>query len=297
MCRIQRLLKTRRVTLLLGAGILALAAGVWATTLSRSGHEEFFQGNQAYSEGRFRDAIAHYRASARDGGVSAPLFLNMGNAYLRMGSPGQAIVSYERALLLDPGNPDVRANLAKVRSDLGLFEEPVPVWIRAFDSLSVNAWTWLASAAFSLLALLSLIRGLMPFYVRHQGMSKLTSFFSFKVVVPLLVVLMVVAATGVWTQFRNVDRAVVIQPDVRLLVSPFESADSITRIREGRAVEVLREFGEYARVRAHNGQKGWVSRAVMEPIVPRPEVPTVAESPAVLSEGRPRGIVSQTGSS
>ena len=270
MCRFQRLPQNRRrFGLLIGIGMLAVAAGVWAANLSLPPHEQFFLGNKAYSQGRFGDAVAHYRAVARTEGVSVPLLFNMGNAYQRTGNTGQAIVSYERALLLDPGNEDVRANLAKVRKDLGLFEETPPSWVRFFGSLSVDAWAWLGSGAFSLLGLLFLIRGLVPFLERRYRVAKLPAFFPFRALVTLLLFAMAVSAAGVWTQFGDRDRAVVIQPDVQLLVSPFESADSVTRIKAGRTVDVLKQFGRYAYVRTKGGQKGWVSRAAVERIVPR----------------------------
>jgi hypothetical protein len=48
--------------------------------------------------------------------LSAAALYNQGNAYARAGKPGMAVLNYERAQLLSPGDPDLEANLDAVRS-------------------------------------------------------------------------------------------------------------------------------------------------------------------------------------
>ena len=44
------------------------------------------------------------------------LYYNLGNAYYRMDDITHAVLAYERALLLSPGDTDVRFNLQMARS-------------------------------------------------------------------------------------------------------------------------------------------------------------------------------------
>ncbi len=60
---------------------LVLVAGVWAATIPGSSRGSFFEGNQAYSQKRYEDAITHYRAAAESEGVSASLLFNLANAF------------------------------------------------------------------------------------------------------------------------------------------------------------------------------------------------------------------------
>jgi Flp pilus assembly protein TadD len=47
---------------------------------------------------------------------SADGLYNLANSYARDGKPGLAVLSYERAALLAPDDPDINANLAYVRA-------------------------------------------------------------------------------------------------------------------------------------------------------------------------------------
>src|SRR5580692_3330165 len=60
-------------------------------------------------------------------GYSAPSLYNLANSFARAGKPGLAVLNYERARLLDPKDPDIDANLRRVRESSGLPTEPVRV--------------------------------------------------------------------------------------------------------------------------------------------------------------------------
>lgn len=265
MLRTKTMMGTRRFYAAALAVILIVAAG--GVCAADTG--AFFEGNQAYSQGRYGEAIARYRAALESEGASPSLLFNLANAYQQQGNFGQAILNYERALALDPGNADIQANLRSLRKQLGLYREEAPIWVRFFESLSVNAWTLLASAAFFGVGLLFLVRGVLPFVRRRREAAHPLGFLPFKAAVALLFSVMAVSLAGVWLQLQNLDRAVVTQPDARLLISPFESAQSVAPIKEGRVVEILKDFGNFSYVREANGQTGWISKQSAEPIVPR----------------------------
>jgi tetratricopeptide (TPR) repeat protein len=71
--------------------------------------------DKAYKVGNYQQAITDYRDMLRRG-VSADLYYNLGNAYFRTDSLTQAILAYERASLLSPGDEDIRFNLQFARS-------------------------------------------------------------------------------------------------------------------------------------------------------------------------------------
>src|ERR1700719_4791679 len=55
-------------------------------------------------------------AQSSQAGYSATALYNLGNAYMRQGKPGMAVLNYERANLLSPNDPDIDANLSYVRA-------------------------------------------------------------------------------------------------------------------------------------------------------------------------------------
>src|SRR5271170_4000942 len=57
---------------------------------------------------------------------SADGLYNLANSYARAGKPGLAVLSYERAALLAPDDPDINANLAYVRTSTCAHEAARP---------------------------------------------------------------------------------------------------------------------------------------------------------------------------
>ena len=67
------------------------------------------EGDSAYMKNDFASAIQVYEALLTKG-EAADLYYNLGNSYYKSGDIAKAILNYERALLLQPGNGDIRAN-------------------------------------------------------------------------------------------------------------------------------------------------------------------------------------------
>ena len=88
------------------------------------------------------------------------MYYNLGNSYYKAGEIAKAVLNYERALLMKPGNSDIRANLEVARAKTIDKVEPVPEvffvsWTKALiNSMSVDAWaTWGISPLFYLSSL------------------------------------------------------------------------------------------------------------------------------------------------
>ena len=60
--------------------------------------------NEAYGQEDYIKAIELYEQTLREQGVSSDLYYNLGNAYYKHNEFAKAILNYERALLLNPGN-------------------------------------------------------------------------------------------------------------------------------------------------------------------------------------------------
>ena len=109
-----------------------------------------------YNAQRYADAVALYDSIEVAQGVSPELYYNRGNAYYKMGKYAPAILNYERALLLSPGNPDIKYNLALVNTKItdkievtGTFF--INVWAESVrDWFTSNTWAVIAVVAFLL---------------------------------------------------------------------------------------------------------------------------------------------------
>ncbi len=78
--------------------------------------------DHATAVGDYHAAVRGYEQVLAQSGNSAPVLFNLGNAWLRLGKPGSAILAYERALVLAPHNPAIETNLAEARLHADLVE-------------------------------------------------------------------------------------------------------------------------------------------------------------------------------
>lgn len=89
---------------------------VFLSALSVGAESRIDSAAVAYTEGKFLEAVDLYRSVEDSEGTSASLLANMGNAYVRAGDYGRAMICYERSLRLDPSDKNVRNNRAYVVS-------------------------------------------------------------------------------------------------------------------------------------------------------------------------------------
>lgn len=114
------------------------------------------QADSAYAREHYQQALQLYAQIASKQGTSSGLYYNMGNAFYRMNDLTHAIISYERALKLNPANSDARANLDFVRTKAGISEDTGTSFFSNLASgfvgrLGSNAWAWIAVVAFLLM--------------------------------------------------------------------------------------------------------------------------------------------------
>ncbi|MCJ7813377.1 tetratricopeptide repeat protein, partial [bacterium] len=71
----------------------------------------FHEANQLYQEGNYSAAVESYQNILDTGYDSGSIYYNMGNCYYKMQNIGYAILYYERAKRLIPGDEDLKLNL------------------------------------------------------------------------------------------------------------------------------------------------------------------------------------------
>ncbi len=224
----------------------------------------FENSNRAYSEAKFDDAIQGYDELIQKKTLSPSILLNLGNAYYSKGDVGRAVLQYERALLMDPSDPDVQANLESVRKKAGLAAPSESEWAKLFLFCSLNTWTWSGFYALILLALSSLVRGVWLNFGK-PGSSPQTAcralFFSG-------IVLLLVSSTGMLLQTSQLNRGVIVASEAPVKVSPFDMAANVSSLHGGETVRTLKRYGNFLYVESYSGSKGWISSSLVEPVLP-----------------------------
>lgn len=214
------------------------------------------QGNEAYSRKAYDQAIARYEELTDRAGFSASVLFNLANSYAQTGKIGLAVLNYERALRLDPGDSDISGNLELVRKESGLFAGEFSGAERFFRILELNRWTQLILLGLILFTLFRLVG------LRYRFSGKVGG-----VIASACLLLLCLGVAGTVYRSRYFNPAVVIAPDARMLISPFASAASIGAIQEGRLVFPEKEHGDFAYVTDETRRKGWIPRNSIIPVI------------------------------
>ena len=218
----------------------------------------FDEGNAAYVEGNYEQALTLYQKVEEAGVASASLYYNMGNTYYKMRDFPHAILYYEKAAKLDPSDEDIQANLAianlAVVDKINVIPKPFVVkWrdgLRAL--LPVDGWAWLSVALFAML-LVSLFVFLMA---RRTGLRK-AGFFA-GVVILLCLVLSVAFAVDSLRLSTHHDDAIVMTPTVTVKSSPGEQSVDLFVLHEGAKVRILDSSRDWNKIMIADGSVGWL---------------------------------------
>jgi hypothetical protein len=226
--------------------------------VAQSPEDLFNRGNELYRAGKFQEAAKEYESIIKQGKVSAELFFNLGNTYYRDRQLARAILSYERAALLHPGDPDIDHNLklAYLRTIDRI--EPVPdmfliQWMHAAGSLIPSdtvrvlfIFCWILF--FGSLATMYLI--LRPALLRAM---RLVFFLS------CILVVLCIAMFGIQS-FRDTvqDKAIITAQTVTAKSSPDAKSVDAFVIHEGVKVKFTDAVGDWVKVTLVDGKIGWI---------------------------------------
>ena len=217
---------------------------------------DFEAANQLYDQGKFSEARTRYDSVALSGEWTANLFYNLGNCEFRLGKPGSAMLDYERALALDPGHPEAKANLALLRNQTGA-KAPAPSWEQyAFTGLSQDAWAIAAAVAgwIAVFGLAALATGARR---GNTGLWLTTAAAA------------VVAAYGggvLWLSAQERGRAIVVAESVEARLAPADSAGVADSLPAGSRVRVLSERGEWVYCELPGESRGWIPQKAIEKV-------------------------------
>jgi len=223
----------------------------------------FEEGNAAYNEGSYEQALDRYNQIVESGLESAPLYYNMGNAYYKSKDYPHAILYYEKALKLEPGNEDIRTNLEIANLAIVDKIEPIPqsFLVRGWNNLksmfAVDGWAWMSVVAFALL-LSCLFLFLMA---RRTGLRKL-GFFAGLLFVLVFVISMIFAIEK-HNDLKEQDEAIVMTPTVTVKSSPNVSSVDLFVLHEGTKVRILDYTEQWNKIKIADGSVGWLQAKEM----------------------------------
>ena len=216
------------------------------------------EGDSAYMKNDYASAIQIYEALLNRG-EAADIYYNLGNSYYKINEIAKAILNYEKALLLQPGNGDIRANLEIARGKTVDKVEVVPeiffvTWTKALiNSMSVDSW-----AIWGIVSFLLLIVSLYFFIFSKQVVLKKVGFIT-GIIFLIVVVMANVFASKQKEELLNRDTAIIMSPSVTVRSTPSENGTSLFILHEGHKVNIKDDsMKDWKEIRLEDGKVGWV---------------------------------------
>lgn len=224
------------------------------------------QAEDLYREGKYQEAADEYNRVLTTGKESAGLYYNLGNCYYKLGENTEAILNYERALLLDPSDSEAKYNLGVARKAVvdkidALPEFFVVRWYKSFVSgFSADQWGYISVGLFIMVLLMTAL-----FFYSSVLWIKKTGF------VVGICMLFLTLASGVFAvkqndRVKNRDYAIVMTPSVKVKGAPDSSGTDLFVIHEGLKVRVIGMLGEWYNIRLADGNEGWLAKSDLEKI-------------------------------
>ncbi|MCX6245357.1 MAG: tetratricopeptide repeat protein [Bacteroidetes bacterium] len=244
-------------------GLLLLCSGI---SFAANPELTIAKANKAYSDGYYANAVELYKSVIAGGDESVELYYNLGNACYKLNDFAAAILYYEKARKLDPGNEDVNFNLRIVNTKITDKIEPLPElfykrWYRGLvESYSVDKWARIG--LFSLV--LGLIAGLFYVISRHLFIRK--AGFWIGVILVLMSILSFLFAWQGYDEIKNRKNAIIFTPTVTIKSSPDEKSIDLFVLHEGAKVELMDNIGGWYEIRIANGSIGWLPASSVERI-------------------------------
>lgn len=245
--------------------LLAISYPTWAQTA-------FDEANAQYAEGNYQEATALYEQclTSEEGTMLTPksmaqVYYNLGNAQFKQGELAQSILSYERALRLNPRDKDAKHNLKFAQSRIiDNIEDNqaffVSNWLRAIrNSLDESTWTGMSIGLFALMLI-----GFLLFALGRQTEVRKSAFYI--AIVALVISICSMANAGSLHHRDNArQEAIITQGIVNAKSSPDRSGTDLFTLHEGTKVTIHETIGEWCNIHVGNNI-GWIRISCVERI-------------------------------
>lgn len=225
------------------------------------GNALFDEGNALYNEGKYAEAIDKYKVILDSGQHSADLYFNLGNAYYKLNNVPESIYYFEKALQLNPNDPDIKNNLSYAQNmTVDAIDAQPEV---GFNKLVKNMVTYFGYETWAKLSVvfifLFVVLFLWYYFSTNTGKKRL-AFISFAVSLFCFAFTVAMAFQRFEIDRKN-KPAIVFAQETSVKSAPNPNGQDLFQLHEGTKVEILETFKNWNKIKLSDGKTGWIKTA------------------------------------
>lgn len=227
-------------------------------SLSADNTALYKEANVLYKKAEYPAAIEKYELVLKSNFVSGELYYNLGNAYFKTNQFPMAILCYERAKKLMPGDEDVDFNLSI--ANLKIVDK-----IEVMPRLFIYRWAdslmnLLSFEGWAVAGVVSLFLAMLLFVLFRTteavGLRKL--FFYSGALLTIFTIKVFIVANIQYKAATGENTAIIFTPTVNVKSSPDIKGTNLFVIHDGTKVQLLDKVGEWSKIKLSDGNLGWV---------------------------------------
>ena len=223
------------------------------------------QADSAYINNDFASAVYMYETLLANEGESADIYYNLGNSYFKMENIAKAIVNYEKALMLKPGNADIRFNLELAQSKTVDKVTPITemffiTWTKSLIN-TMNEKGWARTGIISFIGVLLMLA--LYFFSKKIALKKIG--FISAVCLLFVCILANIFASSQKSEAQSHSTAIIMTPSITVKSTPNEGGTDLFILHEGRKVSIKdNTMREWKEIQLEDGNAGWVPASAIE---------------------------------
>jgi tetratricopeptide (TPR) repeat protein len=224
--------------------------------------ELFQQANNFYRKSDYRNAAALYQQLADQGYINGNLYYNLGNSYFKMRQKGLAVLYYQKAKRLIPGDADLKANISYVQDKIG--QSGRGTWdyelnrflsyLATIDQLAV-----ISSILFFILCGIIIFVTLFPQKIKSND-GRWHPVWLYGLLSISILFLISLSITVLTARELSAIQAVTISQKAEVRFEPNSTATLYYELKEGALVNILEEKDGWALIKRPDGKRGWVEQ-------------------------------------
>ena len=219
----------------------------------------FEEGNELYNQGDYRKALEKYEKILETNQHSAELYFNLGNANYKLNNIAPSIFYYEKALMLNPNDKDIKNNIAFAKNMTIDAIDVVPeVGFAKLLNNGTNVMSYDNWAIFSVIMVILFVVLFLIYFFSYSSNQKRIAFISS--VVSITIAVFTVAFAFHKYNLDKLDKpAIVFAKESQVKSEPNLRSNEAFTLHEGTKVQVLDTLNNWKKIKLSDGKIGWIS--------------------------------------